>query len=266
MATAAIGGTVGDGATEAEIVAGTGTITITLDGDTWIAAGGGSATLTQSNGYLAASQSSSHAVTLSSVTSGNLIVVLVTLFNTSGDPHTWANTNMSDDVSGTTGWVCDLNNGEVAHLAMGVASFSKVSVGSETTFTFTINATGSYGTCNLCAYEVDGLANNAKDGNGDVASGTSTNATTDAFSTTTYGIVLGTFVVDTSTNPFSISAGSSSLAYSISDGGTAKEENGSLYMVGAAEHFISSGAQSNKVANWTHGTSAPWVALGIGYK
>jgi hypothetical protein len=40
MATAAIAGTVGDGATEAEIVAGTGTITITLTGDTWIAGGG----------------------------------------------------------------------------------------------------------------------------------------------------------------------------------------------------------------------------------
>jgi hypothetical protein len=41
MATAAITGTVGDGATEAEIVAGAGTIVITLTGDTLIAAGGG---------------------------------------------------------------------------------------------------------------------------------------------------------------------------------------------------------------------------------
>jgi len=40
MATAAITGTVGDGATEAEIVAGTGTIVITLTDDTWVAAEG----------------------------------------------------------------------------------------------------------------------------------------------------------------------------------------------------------------------------------
>jgi hypothetical protein len=42
MATATITGTVGDGATEAEIVAGAGTVIITLTGDTWIAAGGAS--------------------------------------------------------------------------------------------------------------------------------------------------------------------------------------------------------------------------------
>ena len=41
MATAAITGTAGDGCTESDIVTGGQTIIITLTGDTWIAAGGG---------------------------------------------------------------------------------------------------------------------------------------------------------------------------------------------------------------------------------
>jgi len=74
MATAAITGTVGDGATEAEIVAGTGTIIITLTGDTWPAAGGGTAgpfTYVQSNAALA----SATTITLTGVGAGNTIIV-----------------------------------------------------------------------------------------------------------------------------------------------------------------------------------------------
>lgn len=200
----------------------------------------------------------SGSVTLTSVASGNLVVVLVTAPGaatslTSGDVHDGVASYTLDGFSSAAGpWI---------------GAWSRVA-GSTGSITITANPStgGASVAINICAYEVSGLTSKVVDTSTSGNASTGLSATSGAFSTTSAGVVFG-MECDRNGNTITHTA---TGGFSISDTGAAhKDDNTGAPIAGAAEHKSTSSSGSiaaTMTLTSDQGSGASWVFFGVGYK
>lgn len=222
------------------------------------AAAGGAVTLVQSKSTFVSTTTAS--ITLSSVASGNMVIVVATV---AGTAPSLASANCADTVAAYT-----LNNSGVTSANYAQGSWSRVTAASGSlTITLSPGGTGING-INICAYEVSNLPSKAFDvaskGNG-VASdtGSSTTPTTSTFSTASAGIIIATECETTGGAGITHTAGSN---FSISDGGAAHvDDNSGVLLSGCLEHRVTSSSLANTTATCTI-PSQSWIIRAFAYK
>lgn len=197
----------------------------------------------------------SASVTLTGVTSGNFIIVTACVIETSPA------INSACCFDGGTSYTLN-HSSSVLNSFFIFGAWSKTAT-SNGNLNITVTGSGGViGAVNMCAYEVANLTSKVFD-TGSYSTGHSTNPQTTLFNTTATGIVL---LQETEQDNNTV-LHSSASNWTISDGGTAKQnDNSSIFQSGCAEHQVNTASFSNDSGSVILDLVSTWQVMASAYK
>jgi hypothetical protein len=213
--------------------------------------------LVQSKWAITAGTQATISITLNGVAStSNLLVNAVSAWATNG-AFTWDAVDVSDTPVHSYTLDLAVNPGGVTNCGA-FWSVQNSTAGNNTIMTTPDLSCIMHG----CVYEISGAETSNAYDTGNSGTGSSTNPATGNFTTAGAGIIIGKGGEDNS-NTCTHTAG---IDYSISESGAAHFDNGSSNYTGCAEHWITTGAQTDHSTTVTLGLSSTWLLIGAAYK